>query len=531
MRTQKIDPQQTLEKSPLFRLSLSSKELFHSNFMEWLSIENREAFRKLINKMAGLDENQCWGTKNWFVKREFNNFDLCVVAYDEKEQETGEGRKEDNNEGEEGFRILFVVENKVKSIPYKKQLEEYEQEAREINNRYWRNKANKLFDDALESLDKVSNPWVVVENGKWALKKKNGRGKKATWSSSCIDSASGIPDGRYNKTAFLDDYAKVHQGQGGIYFVLLTLAETFPDQNEIKGWTVRLYSQYAEYIKENFLKGSFLKRKSLDYKIIDDYTGFIEGLTGLSGKWQQDYSDYANGFLLVADPGKSNYETARRLRIHDLYQKQKYSALCTDLYNRIKKKYERAYTVFPSNQGGLFKDVFYDAKGKMIGKGSNYICVNYEYMHGKPLLEINVHPACGEGKMELYYAIQVQGDDYEHGIQVKKVPGTNYSTIEKGKGKGTKEDIAKYAWDILKKKVGSQGIIKGWMNVSSSVWNEDCGFLSEIKFPKEGEFFRFIQSDGAYLYQKRIIVGNPSIQTIIDKMLADLDFVVKETNC
>ena len=45
-----------LAKSPMFKLSLSSKELFHSNFLEWLSNVDEKAFKSLILDMAGLKE-------------------------------------------------------------------------------------------------------------------------------------------------------------------------------------------------------------------------------------------------------------------------------------------------------------------------------------------------------------------------------------------------------------------------------------------------------------------------------------------
>lgn len=97
-----------LRKSPMFQLSLSSKELFHSNFLYWISQFSREMFKKVIKELfisAGNTPVFEW-PENFDVKREYNNFDLCVID--------GTNNK-----------ILLVIENKVKSIPSYSQLNEY----------------------------------------------------------------------------------------------------------------------------------------------------------------------------------------------------------------------------------------------------------------------------------------------------------------------------------------------------------------------------------------------------------------------
>ncbi len=94
-----------LKDSPMFNLSLSSKELFHSNFLYWIYLANKKAFRNLLNKIE-IDTGS-WG-ENWVAKREYLNFDLCIISNDEKQE-----------------RLLAVIENKVKSIPTVEQLAKY----------------------------------------------------------------------------------------------------------------------------------------------------------------------------------------------------------------------------------------------------------------------------------------------------------------------------------------------------------------------------------------------------------------------
>ena len=490
MRMKQIDPQNYLRKSPLFRLSLSSKELFHSNFLEWLSKENREAFRKLINRMADLGENYDWGTQKWYVKREFKNFDLCVVAYDDDEtsnhliKDNDFDYTEEDIADENGLRVLFVIENKVKSIPYKEQLIEYAKKAETIN-------------------------------------------KKTTKKEKAI-------------------------------FVLLTLAQTFPDKPEgqkdwkltweegnKKGectWRICPYSDYVKLLKEYYLNRHFSiipKPKGPEYQIIKDYVGFIESLTSLSKSWAMDYLD-SMPFLYYTNAGNKvkkfhqNYLIAKQLRIHDLYQKQKFSYLCTDLYKSIKELYDGKFTIFPSNQSGLFKDKFYSDTGKLLNHKDNYICVNYTYLHGEPLLEINIHPSCNSNTVELYYAIQIQGDAYEHGVQVKKIPNVQYSKIAKGKGKGKKDDIAKHVWEnVLQLSTNHPDeyyqIIEGWMSYIPNVfgWDkESCRFLSD-NITSTDKYNAYNLSDGAYLYQKRTIISDPTIDEVICKMMKDLALVIQ----
>ena len=94
-----------LKKSNLFFLSLHSKELFHSNFIAWIAERNEEAFRKFFKDFTGIQV-----PNNYSVKREYKNFDLCISALNDNDQEVS---------------ISCIIENKVKSMPYAEQLEKY----------------------------------------------------------------------------------------------------------------------------------------------------------------------------------------------------------------------------------------------------------------------------------------------------------------------------------------------------------------------------------------------------------------------
>jgi len=112
-----------LKSSPMFNLSLSSKELFHTNFMYWLSQKFPYQFIDLMGRM--LEEENNKEENNQFLtdlkelkrnnklefKREYNHFDFSILT------------KEDNP------KTVLVLENKVKSIATRGQLKGYEDKA------------------------------------------------------------------------------------------------------------------------------------------------------------------------------------------------------------------------------------------------------------------------------------------------------------------------------------------------------------------------------------------------------------------
>lgn len=128
-----------LKQSPMFQLSLSSKELFHSNFLYWLSLIDRCKFITLINRLLNTaDIDKEWGT-NWIVRREYKHFDLCIT--------TGNGNEEI---------IHLVLENKFKSLPQKEQLDEYYNKTR--------NSVHILLTLVDEFLCKndIQNKWAII---------------------------------------------------------------------------------------------------------------------------------------------------------------------------------------------------------------------------------------------------------------------------------------------------------------------------------------------------------------------------------
>jgi hypothetical protein len=92
-----------LQQSPLYHLSLGSKELFHSNFLAWAFCEFGDSAFDAIQNHFGLQLGRVADPRK-NVSREHLNLDLAVEF--------------DNG-------LLLVIENKVKSLPDRSQLERY----------------------------------------------------------------------------------------------------------------------------------------------------------------------------------------------------------------------------------------------------------------------------------------------------------------------------------------------------------------------------------------------------------------------
>ena len=86
-----------LEKSPVFTMSLGSKELFHSNF--WAFLMERKDYRPFLDQLfPELEPSEAIQ-----IKREYKNRDIVILHKDKE----------------------FVIENKIKSYPDLEQLKRY----------------------------------------------------------------------------------------------------------------------------------------------------------------------------------------------------------------------------------------------------------------------------------------------------------------------------------------------------------------------------------------------------------------------
>lgn len=116
-----IELKNKIEVSPMFQLSLGSKELFHTNFLYWLWKAEPIAFWIIMSKFGFKTDDK----GSLAVKREWEHLDLSIVHETVKKKKGKDVKIVDN--------IVAVIENKVKSIPRIKQLDNYNKEIEKVN--------------------------------------------------------------------------------------------------------------------------------------------------------------------------------------------------------------------------------------------------------------------------------------------------------------------------------------------------------------------------------------------------------------
>lgn len=168
----------SLKENPVFAMSLGGKELFHSNFLAWLFLEGKsnQNIKKYFG-LAGHDILEVYREKfhmdlivvswkdNSKEKEEYTKLKqklrdhLSIMDQDSNAEETSEtsNSEEKQNQGEftagevkelEKHIKFLVIENKFKSVPYWKQLDEYSTKIHKKESVFWINqegKTNKVW--------------------------------------------------------------------------------------------------------------------------------------------------------------------------------------------------------------------------------------------------------------------------------------------------------------------------------------------------------------------------------------------------
>lgn len=103
-----------LQQNPMYRLSMSSLELFHSNFLEWLFDINHKAFLNCFDLPV-------YDSSTYTIEREYH----LGIDEDGKQWVTDIAVFENGN-------LILIIENKIKSTPSKGQLENQSELANEL---------------------------------------------------------------------------------------------------------------------------------------------------------------------------------------------------------------------------------------------------------------------------------------------------------------------------------------------------------------------------------------------------------------
>ena len=206
-------------KSPMFQLSLSSKELFHSNVLAWLASDSdtRDLFVSIL-QLFGVGATDAKDivdgihSGRYIVLREYKNFDFCIC--ENLKSSTGTNNREeepdanaDDKESAPG-QIIFLLENKFKSIPHEAQLKEYQERVMKHNKN-----GQKCHFALLSLTDQVVGLNITHPNGQSTFSITDSNTQTVTWHFASYQAYSGVmlhhvPLANHYKGHVIEDYAK-----------------------------------------------------------------------------------------------------------------------------------------------------------------------------------------------------------------------------------------------------------------------------------------------------------------------------------
>lgn len=500
-----------LQESPLFQLSLASKELFHSNFLAWIGSwyqDNKgqrgidHPFRFLMKALGANEDNVDNWPEGWYIAREYKNFDLCVLEHEPEDlDESNESCDLEKKDKTKHPLVLLVLENKVKSIPYLEQLHEYQDKILDIN-----------FDWIKSSIHALSYKWQLSVKEATNTKHKKEEDYAVKMKQLALQKVK-------NKTDF----------------ILLSMSTRFPEMGAIQAEKIWKIVDYLTYL--NNLKTLLNTVTGLNHNILEDYCKQLESLLKLHDYWTDDTTFCDNQFLyfekkLSQLQYRFDYLKLKELRIHDLFQKQRYAKMCSLLKEKIEQSIIKKYELQCVSRLDLTKDEL-----------EKKVNIGFNFLHGEPLLDIWL------GTKEFVYTIQVQGDRYEHGIQKKldsdKHKGVNSTKLWKLLWEGDKEknenpiaqSVNGWNWIcpflnpfdedgsiILKDKEGKE-YFPIVTNTESIIFKDKSVFPKRPK-KREKQWFPFlkyeIDTGVTFIYQYRIISDQATVKKVLDYIVADL---------
>ena len=271
-----------LKNNPIFQLSLSSKELFHSNFLAWLAEDDntRCVFNKVMQTWLD-DKNWEYKPNEMEVKREYNHFDFCVC-----DKLTIDGNDVTGS-------VQVVLENKFKSIAYKAQLVDYKDRTKTLNEEGYENKYKA---------EEANNGKILPRGWRDEVEHPNTK------------------------------------------YILPTLADNFLDKDEIQslGWKIVTYAEYAKLLrtvvgelKDDEIKGN----KAFYVELIAQYCNFIEMFSEHINECLDNVKE--NNYWDIL---KNDDFTA--VRCNDIWQKVVMHKYAQELFKLTQEKFPNTKIVF-----------------------------------------------------------------------------------------------------------------------------------------------------------------------------------------
>lgn len=292
-----------LKQNPFLYFSLGSKELFHSDFLHWVILNygkfiTKEVINKYILKNSNLEIDI-----DKVAQRELYKFDLYIPC------------KENN---------IIIIENKVKSLAYKNQLERYTADAINKN-------SNLKYHFILLSFNK---PCFFNSDGEW-------------------------------ETEGLDNYKKQKVLKGTKWIFL-----SYYDLIKLYDYLLELHKR--ENIFDNEEDNKFYEG------ILFNYSKFIEQLHIIQNDANISVNEKYSSISNVAKILKKE-----KTRLHDLYQKIAYDKFAELIYNELKNKNIPGLLEIGDNKKNLKEGKFYINSDYQLAGPLVNVSFLYRGQHGK----------------------------------------------------------------------------------------------------------------------------------------------------
>lgn len=359
----------SLKNNAVFQMSLASKELFHSNFLAWLAEDDntRPAFNYVLRNCFGFPQD--YNPMKMEVLREFKNFDFCIC---EKVKNANYGMEGHAGEGKYVHGpILFVLENKFKSIPDSNQLQRYKNEVDNHQPGGWSNRFKILSEE-----EKTQRYNEAIERAE-VIQQIGRRQKKKHWLPS-----NNMPSNW--KTIFEEEIKKA---QDETKYVLLTLVEP-----SFEPWPFVLYKDYIDRLEDYLKTENTLTR--FDHSVITHYIAFVRTLCSYIDTCGRDIQSEDGWDILF------KHHELIDIRCNDIWQKRVMSKSAQELKEKLVSLFRQEgqeITVYINTKENDI-EVTDDSPTFFIGVG---------FTHGEGLVQV-----CYKVLKNCSFVLQQQGDHH-----------------------------------------------------------------------------------------------------------------------
>lgn len=304
-----------LSKSASFIMSLGAKELFHSNFLAFLIESDAEIPKNIQNNLKKYFELE--PDKKVYIWRDKNNLDLVLIQAD----------IENEYSWENCIPKIVIIENKLKSIPTVKQLEDYD---------------NKLKGEIKFPIDFS----LKLENGDDVVEEIN------------------LKDGAMALYVHKDAQSRRKKFPNSNKISIKKIILSTEKFEEKKGWKNITWNEVVQQIEKGLNDEDKQNEDSLITELIKDYVKSMENIMKIVNKTTSFHDCFVGDKLSYVDFYKQTKSTKfKHLRIHDLVGKIAFNKLEKTLLEKlkrdlksltIKEKFKlNSYTFYSRQQPGI----------------------------------------------------------------------------------------------------------------------------------------------------------------------------------